>query len=92
MSKDLGVDESRRAKWQDIFEKMSAYPTQERNGKTVFRYSEKGTAWVGRNTLGIHHIFPAGDIGLDGDPRTLEISRNKLEAMRPWSDGNGFCS
>ena len=92
MSRDLGVDESRRAKWQDICDKMSAYPTQERNGKTVFRYSEKGTVWVGGNDLGIHHIFPAGDIGLDSDPRTLEISRNMIEAMHRWSNGNGFCS
>ena len=46
------------AKWQDILDKLSAFPLQEAGGKTVFRYSEKGMAWCGGNTLGIHHIFP----------------------------------
>ena len=92
MSADLGVDENRRAKWQDICGKISAYPTQERNGKTVFRYTEKGMAWCNDNTLGIQHIFPAGAIGLDSDPKLLEISRNMVDAMGRWSDGNGFAT
>ena len=58
MSKDLGVDADRRAKWQDICDKISAFPTQERGGKTVFRYSEKGTAWWDGNTLGDLPHFP----------------------------------
>ena len=90
MSADLGVDENRRAKWQDICGKLSAFPTQERNGKTVFRYTEKGMDWCNDNTLGIQHIYPAGAIGLDSDPKLLEISRNMIHAMGRWSDGNGF--
>jgi hypothetical protein len=90
MSADLGVDENRRAKWQDICGKLSAFPTQERNGKTVFRYTEKGMDWCNDNTLGIQHIFPAGAIGLDSDPKLLEISRNMIHAMGRWSDNNGF--
>ncbi len=92
MSKDLNVDANRRPKWQDICDKISAFPVQERNGKTVFRYSEKGTAWWNDNTLGIHHIFPAGAIGLDSDPKLLEISRNTIDAMNRWADYNGFSS
>ena len=42
MSRELGVDAEKRAQWQDILDKLSAYPLQERGGKTVFRYSEKG--------------------------------------------------
>ncbi len=90
MSADLGVDENRRAKWQDICGKLSAFPTQERNGKTVFRYTEKGMDWCNDNTLGVQHIFPAGAIGLDSDPKLLEISRNMIQAMGRWSDNNGF--
>lgn len=90
MSADLGVDENRRAKWQDICGKLSAYPTQERNGKTVFRYTERGMAWCNDNTLGIQHIFPAGAVGLDSDPKLLEICRNMIHAMGRWSDNNGF--
>jgi alpha-L-fucosidase 2 len=92
MSEDLNVDEQRRPRWRHICEHLSEYPLQERNGKTVFRYSEKGMAWCGSNTLGIHHIFPAGAIGLDSDPRLLETCRNTIDAMARWHDGNGFSS
>ncbi len=92
MSKDLGVDEARRAKWQEIQDKLSAYPLQERNGKTVFRYTEKGVDWWKDNTLGIQHIFPSGTIGLDSDPKLLEVSRNTIDEMGRWADYNGFSS
>ncbi|MDI3319846.1 glycosyl hydrolase family 95 catalytic domain-containing protein [Pinibacter soli] len=92
MSEDLGVDKTLREKWKDIVEKLSPFPTQERNGKTVFRYTEKGTAWWNDNTLGIQHIFPAGAIGLDSDPALLEISHNMIDAMARWVDGNGSSS
>jgi alpha-L-fucosidase 2 len=67
-------------------------PTRERNGKTVFRYSEKGTAWNNGNALGIHHIFPAGAIGLDSDPNLLTTSINTIDEMHRWADYNGFSS
>ena len=92
MSKDLGVDDVRRAKWQDIQDRLSAYPLQERNGKTVFRYTEKGLAWWKDNTLGIQHIFPSDTIGLESDPKLLEISRNTIDEMSRWADYNGFSS
>jgi len=92
MSKDLGVDEARRAKWQDILDKLSPFPLQERNGKTVFRYTEKGVDWWNDNSLGIQHIFPAGTIGLDSDPKMLEISRNMISEMGRWADYNAFSS
>lgn len=92
MSEALGVDADKRAKWRDISEKMSAFPTQLRNGKTVFRYSEVGTAWWSDNTLGIQHIYPAGAIGLDSSSELLEISRNTISEMNRWSDYNGSSS
>ena len=92
MSEELGVDANRRDKWQDICDKISDFPLQEVGGKTVFRYSEKGMAWCGGNTLGIQHIFPSGAIGLDSDPKLLEISRDMIDAMHRWADYNGFSS
>ena len=92
MSEDLGVNAERRPKWRDICARISAFPLQERGGKAVFRYSEKGTAWVDGNTLGIHHIFPAGAIGLDSDPKLLEICHNTIATMSRWHDDNGFSS
>jgi pimeloyl-ACP methyl ester carboxylesterase len=92
MSEALGVDAGNRATWQDILDKLSAFPTQERDGKMVFRYSEKGMDWCDGNTLGIQHIFPSGAIGLDSDPRLLGLSRNMIDAMHRWTDNNGFSS
>ena len=89
MSKELGVDAKRHKKWQHVLDHMSAFPTQQKNGKTVFRYSEKGTPWWRNNTLGIQHIYPAGAIGLDSDPTLLRISRNTIEVMGRWVDNNG---
>ena len=46
-------------------------------------------AWWNDNTLGIQHIYPAGQIGLDSDPALLEIARNTIEEMHRWMDFNG---
>ena len=90
MSKELGADAGRREKWQHIHDHLSQFPLQERSGKTVFRYSEKGQDWFPSNTLGIQHIWPAGAIGLDSDPKLLEICRNTITVLGRWVDGNGF--
>ena len=90
MSAELGVDEGRRAKWQHILDHMPDYPLQEMKGKTVFRYSERGQAWFPSNTLGIQHIWPAGALGLDSDPKLLEIARNTHAVLGRWRDYNGF--
>jgi hypothetical protein len=92
MSKELGIDADRHEKWRHILAHISGYATQEKGGKTVFRYTEKGTDWWRNNTLGIQHIYPAGAIGLDSDPKLLEISRNTIDVMARWKDNNGMNS
>ena len=92
MSEDLGADADLRPHWKDILEKISDWPLQERNGRTVFRYTEQGTPWWSDNTLGIQHIFPCCAIGFESDPKLLEISRNMLDAMGRWTDYNGASS
>lgn len=89
MSKFLNIHSARREKWRYILEHLSGYPTQEKDGKRVFRYSEKGTNWYKENTLGIQHIFPAGAIGLESDSKLLEIARNTIDVMQRWYDRNG---
>lgn len=89
MSALLGVDEEKRTQWQFINEHLSDYPLQERNGKTVFRYTEKGCDWWDGNTLGIQHIYPAGQIGLNSDPKLLEVAYNTVDEMQRWLDSNG---
>ena len=89
MSESLGTDADRHAKWRHIQDHLSTFGTQQRDGKTVFRYTEDGPTWWGDNTLGIQHIYPAGAIGLDSDPKLVEISRNTIAVMNRWHDGNG---
>lgn len=89
MSALLGVDKALRGNWQGKADSLATYTTQEREGKTVFRYSEKGTAWWGDNTLGIQHIYPAGAIGLNSDPQWLKVAHNTIGAMQRWKDFNG---
>ena len=89
MSELIGADQDKRAVWQDMRDRLADYPLQERNGKTVFRYTEKGVAWWGDNTLGIQHIYPAGQIGLASDPELVEVGLNTLMDMSRWRDFNG---
>ncbi|MBP5486467.1 MAG: hypothetical protein J6Y06_02375 [Bacteroidales bacterium] len=89
MSEFLGVDEDRRQVWKERREHLSAFPLQERDGKKVFRYTEKGVDWWPDNTLGIQHIYPAGQIGLASDPELLDVARNTIEVMGRWLDFNG---
>jgi hypothetical protein len=91
-STDLGVDEARRDKWRHILAHISEFPTQQRNGKTVFRYTEKGLDWFVAGTLGIQQIFPGGAFGLESDPKMLEICRDTITELNRWSDVNGFSS
>ncbi len=89
MSEELDVDSDRLKKWQHVLENLSDYTYQQINGKTVFRYSEEGTPWWINNTLGIQHIYPAGQIGLDSDPSLLQVANNTVDVMQRWLDGNG---
>jgi alpha-L-fucosidase 2 len=92
MSASLNTDKNRHEKWMHILTHLSKFPTQEKDGKTVFRYTEKGTKWWGDNTLGIQHIYPSGAIGLEDNTELLEISRNTIDAMNRWIDNNGMNS
>jgi hypothetical protein len=87
MSELLGCDRNKRKLWLDLRDNISDYPLMERDGKTVFRLTEKGLDVVDGNSLALQHIYPAGQIGLDSDPKLLEISRNTLK-YKNWLDGN----
>jgi len=89
MSKALHIDAAKGEKWNHILTHLSDYATMARDGKTVFRYTERGTEYWKGNTLGIQHIYPALGIGLESDPRLIEISRNMIDYMQRWFDNNG---
>jgi alpha-L-fucosidase 2 len=87
ISEAAGKDADKRAKWKDINEKLSDFPTQESKGKTIFRFTEDGLAFK-RSGYSLCHIYPAGCINLNSNPNLLEISRNTIDALNTWSDGN----
>ncbi|MHA4809080.1 glycosyl hydrolase family 95 catalytic domain-containing protein [Flavitalea flava] len=89
MSVLLNTDTALREDWKEKMNHLSEYTLQVRNGKTVFRYSEKGTDWWDDNTLGIQHIYPAGQIGMESDSNLLQIARNTITVMNRWMDING---
>lgn len=89
MSEFLGIDSDRRDIWTYMKNHLADYPLQERDGKTVFRYTEEGCDWWNGNTLGIQHIYPAGQIGLESDPELLKVAYNTVDIMQRWHDTNG---
>jgi alpha-L-fucosidase 2 len=88
MSKELGIDADRREKWEHILTNLSKFATFEKDGKTVFRYSETGTEWVVDNSVGVQHIYPAGAVGLD-DLKLAQIGRNMVKVKNRWNCDNG---
>lgn len=89
MGEFLGQDASEIARWRAMIPKISDYTYQQRGGKRVFRYTERGTDWWGDNTLGIQHIYPAGDVGPESDLELLDVARNTISVMWRWIDFNG---
>jgi len=86
MSEALGVDADKRAKWRDIVEKLSPIEVKEKDGKRFFCSSvEDGPG------LPFEHIFPAGAIGLDSDPKFLEAARNSIDNEKVWNSSNYTC-
>ena len=88
LSRTLGRNTDRQTKWKDILLKISSFPVQIRNGRMVFRYTEKGLDWVDGNGLGIQHIYPSNAIHLDSDPELLVVARNTIDEMQRWHDMN----
>jgi len=88
LSASLNIDENRQAKWEDIFNKLSSFPVQTRNGKKVFRYTEEGVDWWPDNGLGIQQIYPSNAITLESSNELLTVSRNTIDEMQRWEDMN----
>ncbi len=88
LSSALNINGERQAHWKDMIAKLSSFPVQKREGKKVFRYTEKGLAWVDGNGLGIQHIYPGNAITIDSDPELLAIAGNTIDVMQRWHDMN----
>jgi hypothetical protein len=88
LSHELKIDQKRQVKWKEILSKLSAFPTQQRNGETVFRYTEEGIDWWNDNGLGIQHIYPANGITPDSDKALPKVAQTTIAQMQRWHDFN----
>jgi hypothetical protein len=96
ISTALNLDAAERAVWQDKLTNLAPFPTFMRNGMLVFRWTSVGRDWDDTNAIGIQHIYPGSQIGLDSDPTLLQTAQNMVTAManRPgmlprWDSGGG---
>ncbi|WP_454879915.1 glycosyl hydrolase family 95 catalytic domain-containing protein [Sphingobacterium detergens] len=89
LSDYLDLDRQLAANWIQVKENLATFPVQERDGQSVFRYTEKGPAWWNDNSLGIQHIFPAMQLDLGSDQYWIDIARNTISQMGRWTDNNG---
>lgn len=89
MAKELGLNSEKYPLWEDIIENLSDFPTFIKRGKKCFRYSKRGIRWRDDNTVGLQHIYPASQIGLDSGEELLKIARNTYFINDRRLDDNG---
>lgn len=93
----LGLDAGRRAKWQDILNRLSALPTMTYNGKVCFKEAESMTTialdfdWPGgANAIVTDPVFPSQEIGLGKNDTLRRYALNTLETMQSWNQPNNW--
>ena len=89
-SKDLDCDAEKRAKWQDILDRLSDLPVAVENGRKRFRACEGGTGSgakiVGMDWMMMHSlVFPSTHFGLSSDAATLTMIRDDIKSWNDWS-------
>lgn len=89
LTRDLEEDAAHCEKWKNILDHLAVGGVHEREGKTVFRYTDNGRDWWKNNTIGIQQIYPAGQIDLDSDSELLQVAKNTVDVMQRWHDNNG---
>lgn len=89
MSKELNKNTDKISEWQEILDNMSDFPTCIKKGKRCFRYSKKGLRWRDDNSVIIQHIYPASQVGLSSDKKTLKIAKNTYFIDDRRLDDNG---
>ncbi len=89
MAKELGLNSEKYALWEDIIENLSDFPTFIKKGKKCFRYAKFGIHWRNENTVGLQHIYPASQIGLNSGEKLLKIARNTYFINDRRLDDNG---
>ncbi|MBR5263020.1 MAG: hypothetical protein IKV49_04275, partial [Clostridia bacterium] len=89
MAKELGLDSKKYPLWEDIIKNLSDFPIFIKKGKRCFRYSDRGIRWRDENTVGLQHIYPASQIGLNSGKELLKIAKNTYFINDRRLDDNG---
>jgi hypothetical protein len=89
-SKVLERDADKRAKWQDVLDRLSELPVVVENGRKRFRACEggsgSGSKIVGLDWMMIHSlVFPATNFGLSSDASSLAMIREDIKSWNDWS-------
>ncbi|MBQ3226072.1 MAG: hypothetical protein IJB48_03340, partial [Clostridia bacterium] len=91
MCKRLDNENKDNAKWKHILEHLSPYATYERDGKTVFRYTEKGKDWHTSGSLCLQHVYPANGVDLS-DEAMHQLTLDTFRVANRWIDNNSYSS
>ena len=89
MANELGLNKEKYALWEDINKNLSDFPVFIKKGKKCFKYSRFGIRWRDDNTVGLQHIYPASQIGLNSSEKLLKIARNSYFINDRRLDDNG---
>ncbi|MBR4899760.1 MAG: hypothetical protein IKZ46_02390 [Victivallales bacterium] len=89
LADEYGLGKDQTGEWSHILNHLPPFPTFVREGKRIFRLTEKGHEWVGGNAVSLQHIYPAGQIRMDSPAELLEIARQSILETDRWMDGNG---
>jgi len=95
-SQTLGVDAGLRPVWQDVLDRLSAYPTGIVNGKEVYLIAEtvdyhdpnkKNLLFEpGNQPIDMEGgVFPGENISIGGDPHQLQVALDSLDQMGSWA-------
>lgn len=78
ISKELNVDASHRAAWQDVLDHLSPYPTAQQSGHTLFLIADGNSSNMRGWGNASWAIWPGGQIGLGKDPQLRAIALNNF--------------
>lgn len=89
LSANLKRDIDRQAKWKDILNRLSDYPTYTQSGKQLYSSSEED--YLGKRVINPSYtedIYPGNGITLNSDKKMISIAKNTIEAVPRWQDYN----
>lgn len=104
ISRDLGVDEEKRALWQQIYDGLSDQPVTTVTGKQVLTLGEKewtNNSWLDLtnpipgdgNAIPLDAVIPGGIYNFFSSKEDLEIVRNTVDVFSErgaWTQINNF--